>query len=413
MKFSAISEVRALRAASSLPELCPMKSESERPILRILGTRGVPACYGGFETFAEQLALHADSAGWDVHVYCQESGKGEMREDTWNGITRILIPEPNDNVMGTMRFDLKAAHHASSRKGVCLTLGYNTAIFTLLLRMAGRRTLMNMDGIEWSRKKWSFPARAWLYINEWFGARLNHVLIADHPEIGMHIQRHTSASKIKVIPYGAEKPFAQDLSKLSFLEIDRGRFAVLIARPEPENSILEIVQAWSRKLRGAKLVVLGNFRDHIAYHQEVISAASDEVVFPGAIYDKNVVGALRAYAVAYLHGHKVGGTNPSLVEALAHASPVIAHDNRFNRWVAGDGNLYFKSVDDCEVCIESILSNSKLREAMSESSRRRHDKLFRQNAVLDAYLAEISRCGYDEKIGMPIQMDRIIWSLSV
>ncbi|MBK8805019.1 MAG: DUF1972 domain-containing protein [Fibrobacteres bacterium] len=382
-----------------------------RPVLRILGTRGVPARHGGFETFAEQLSLHAVAAGWDVHVYCQEDGKGKLREETWKGITRVVIPELGDSAAGTIRFDCRAAWHAAKRGGVCLTLGYNTAIFTLLLRLFGRRTVMNMDGIEWSRAKWSTAARAWLYVNEWLGARLNHVVVADHPAIGKHLERHTRRSKIRVIPYGAEIPGETDPAALDVLGLRDQRFAVVIARPEPENSILEIVQAWSRKPRGAKLVVLGNFRAHVAYHQQVRTVASDEVIFPGAIYERDVVGALRRNAWMYLHGHQVGGTNPSLVEALSYGNPVIAHENRFNRWVAGAKSRFFASTDECESCIEAVLSDSVLRDSLSRFSKKRHAELFSLHTVLDAYLAELSRCGYEAKLGMPADVvDPERWS---
>ena len=115
----------------------------------------------------------------------------------------------------------------------------------------------------------------------------------------------------------------------------------MIARAEPENSILEVVQAWSRKPRGCKLVVLGKYEAGHAYQRAVQAAASAEVVFPGAVYEKPVVQALRFHARFYVHEHQVGGTNPSLVESLGTGNAVLAHDNAYNRWVAGDAGVYF------------------------------------------------------------------------
>ena len=169
----------------------------------ILGTRGVPSKHSGFETFAQDLALFLTSRGHKVTVYCQESGRGASREDTWNGIRRILIPSVGGSV-GTILFDWKAISHSLHEKGVVLTLGYNTGVFNLRYRLAERPNLMNMDGIEWKREKWRAPARIWFWFNEWAGSRVAHHLIADHPEIASHLSRHTSRGKISVIPYGAD-----------------------------------------------------------------------------------------------------------------------------------------------------------------------------------------------------------------
>jgi len=364
--------------------------KSSNRVLRILGSRGIPANHGGFETFAEQFALFMVEQGWDVEVYCQITGKGPIRTEIWQGIRRIMVPVPWDTSFGSVIFDLKAVFHACLGKATCLTLGYNTAIFGLLLRLRGQKTLMNMDGIEWSRAKWSLPFRVWLYFNEWFGAKLNRILIADHPEIAQHLSRHTSISKIRTIPYGEDIPVeAPSTSVLSQFGLQSKRYALLIARPEPENSILEIVRAWSKVERGLPLIVLGNYLETISYHVEVLASASQEVHFVGGIYDKKIVHSLRHHAMVYLHGHQVGGTNPSLVEAMAFSNPVIAHDNRFNRWVAGEAALYFSNQAECERNIEKILSNPGCLESMAQSSSRRHKSLFTLDAVHGAYLRAI------------------------
>src|SRR6185312_4070041 len=137
----------------------------------ILGTRGVPANHGGFETFAQDLSLYLVDRGHRVTVYCQASADEGHSEDEWNGVRRVLIPAPTGPV-GTMKFDLAAVLHSSRRPGVILTLGYNTAIFSLLYRLRRIRSVMNMDGIEWKRDKWRFSERIWLHFNELAGARL-------------------------------------------------------------------------------------------------------------------------------------------------------------------------------------------------------------------------------------------------
>jgi len=355
--------------------------------VQILGTRGVPAKHGGFETFAEQLSLFLVKRGWDVTVYCQLPAGKQGFTDSWNGIRRIHL-SAGSGTFGTMEFDLKATLRAAKERGVPLVLGYNTAILSLLFRVIRRKSVMNMDGIEWRRQKWSPQARVWLRINEFLGARLSDHLVADHPCIKQHLLRHTRAEKITVIPYGAEAVLSSDETLLERFGVKRGAYFVVIARPEPENSILEIVHALSFCPRGVRLVLLGEYQpDKNPYHAKVLQVAGPECVFPGAIYDANTVRALRFYARAYLHGHQVGGTNPSLVEALGCGSAVIAHDNPFNRWVAGDAALYFSDELTLDKHLRSLTEDDVLVSRLQDSARARFAYEFTEDKVLGAYEA--------------------------
>lgn len=353
--------------------------------VRVLGIRGVPAAHGGFETFAEHLALYLVKRDWEVIVYCQVDGDGPVFEDTWQNIKRINIPVTTEGPAGTIVFDFKSTLHAAKSKELILTLGYNTAIFCLLYRLRGITNLINMDGIEWHRQKWGKVAKLWFWLNDWAGSLLGNHLIADHPEIARHLETRVRPSKITTIPYGADKVDSANPENLAAYGLVPGQYAILIARAEPENSILEVVKAWSRRCRNVKLLVLGKYAPDHEYQQRVKAAASDEVIFPGAIYEKSVVEALRYYSMVYIHGHQVGGTNPSLVEALAAGNPVLAHDNKFNRWVAGDGAAYFKDEEDCDQKISEIISASSSLDAMKSSSYKRHDESFTWTAVLGDY----------------------------
>lgn len=351
----------------------------------ILGTRGIPSRHSGFETFAQDFALFLRSRNHDVTVYCQVEKNEPAREDLWNGIRRVLIPA-GDGSVGTMHFDWKAIRHSLREKGVVLTLGYNTGLFNAAYRLSKMSNLMNMDGIDWKREKWSFPARAWFWFNEWAGARVADHLIADHPEIGRHLSRHTSTDKITVIPYGADLVTSAPVDLIQKFKLNRKGYHLLIARPEPENYILEIVRAYSSRKRGMPLVILGKYASAgTNYQKAVLAAAGPEIIFLGPVFDRDIVRALRFHARAYFHGHRVGGTNPSLVEALAAGNAVIAHDNRFNRWVAGDGALYFKTSQDIdEILVQLDRSPAKLL-AMEEASLKRHREDFTQEKVLTAY----------------------------
>jgi glycosyltransferase involved in cell wall biosynthesis len=351
----------------------------------ILGTRGIPSKHSGFETFAQDFSLFLRARGHDVTVYCQVDKAEHFREDEWNGIRRVMIPA-GEGSLGTILFDWHAIRHSMREKGVVLTLGYNTGVFNAMYRLRGVSNLMNMDGIEWRRQKWSRIARAWFWINEWAGARVATHLVADHPEIGKHLLRHTSPRKITVIPYGADLVTSAPVELVHRYGLLPKKYYLLIARPEPENSILQIVQGYSLKRRGIPLVILGKYsRDGTSYQNKVLDAAGPEIKFLGAIFDRDIVRALRFHARAYVHGHSVGGTNPSLVESLAAGNAVIAHDNSFNRWVAGEGARYFKSPGDLMEILESLDGEGSQLLNMEEASRKRHRESFTQDKILSAY----------------------------
>lgn len=354
--------------------------------ISILGTHGIPAQHGGFETFTEHFSLYLKRKGQDITVYCQAQGNGPIFEDYWKGIHRVHIPVMQDGAKGTIVFDWKSTCHAARQNGIILTLGYNTAVFCALYRLKGIKNMINMDGIEWQRDKWSFFERVWLYINEKAGLFLGNHLIADHPKIKIHLAGLVSPDKISTIPYTASFINSADETLLKFLNLQPGRFALLIARPEPENSILSIVRAYTAQKRGLPLVILGDYdSEHHKYQKQVLEAGNDEVMFVGAIYDQSVVQALRFYARFYIHGHTVGGTNPSLVEALGAGSPVLAHRNRFNRWVAGDGALFFLNETECEHQISRMIKDDSLVKSMSIASQKQYKKKFTADKVHGAY----------------------------
>jgi glycosyltransferase involved in cell wall biosynthesis len=243
-----------------------------------------------------------------------------------------------------------------------------------------------MDGIEWRRDKWGAVAKAWFWLNERAGCWIGNHLVADHPKIREHLASRVSAEKVTMIPYGAEEVSDADARLLAPFGVEPGRFSVVIARPEPENSFLEMVRAFSRTHHDHKLVVLGNFKpESNPYHRQVMAAASDEVIFPGAIYEAPVVQALRFYSRFYLHGHRVGGTNPSLVEAMGAGCAVIAHDNPFNRWVAGADAAYFEDELACAGLLEALLADDTAIARMRATSRVRFAERFTWDQVLCEY----------------------------
>ncbi len=363
-------------------------ASNNRPImsLSILGTRGIPAQHGGFETFAEYLSIYLANQGWDVTVYCQTSHPTASPVVKWKGVTLRNIGTNMPGAIGTIIYDVKCILDTMRSNSIILTLGYNTAIFDVFLRAKGLTNIFNMDGIEWRREKWNFFERAWLYFNERIGCYVGNHLIADHPEIKRHLSKRVDQEKITMIPYGSTRISKGDPKILETIGLEPSSYVLVVARPEPENSILEIVRGFSSKDRGYKLLILGDYHpEDNEYHRVVKASASKNVLFAGALYDPTAVSSLRYHSLLYIHGHTVGGTNPSLVEAMGAGNPILAHDNAFNRWVAGDDNHYFRDENELNTKLDELLKNKIELAKMSSSSYARHQKHFTWEIVLKQY----------------------------
>jgi len=366
----------------------------EKPSILILGTRGIPASHGGFETFAERLALFLAGRGWKVGVYCQKEVERvgqRVSTETWRGIELITIEVASKGPRATLEFDWQCVLDAARRPGVCLVLGYNGAVFLAWLRLMRRKIITNMDGIEWRRPKWGPAARSWFWLNEWIAAWVSHRLVADHPAIADHLATRRPRGAIATIAYGADPVTSAPEEPIRALGLEPGKYLISIARIEPDNNILPIVEAFCSQKRDMKLVVLGTLSDQIPYHVAVRKAANASVVLPGAIYDQAAVKALRYHARAYMHGHTVGGTNPSLVEALAAGNMVIAHDNPYNKWVAGAAAIYFTDTQSCAERMQQAMEDDALVKACGEAARTRAREAFRWEDVLLAYENEAYR----------------------
>ena len=286
--------------------------------LRILGSRGIPNRHGGFEACAQHLAPWLVERGWDVTVYCQEPANADFHRDTWRGVSLEHVPTPYAGPLGSIWFDAWTARDAARHDDLLLTLGFNTAVLFPWYRLRGRRHVVNMDGVEWRRGKWSAPVRGWFWANSWVAGYAANHLIADHPEIAAMLA--DAGMERDARRWCRTAPIASTHAPVDPLRawaLEPRGYGLVIARPEPENSVLEIVRAWSAmpralSTRGARR--LRSRRTRIT--RRCAPRPGPTCVFPGALYDTDVVQALRHHARLYVHGHTVGGTNPSLVEAL-------------------------------------------------------------------------------------------------
>ncbi|QXL83559.1 DUF1972 domain-containing protein [Comamonas sp. NLF-1-9] len=313
--------------------------------IAILGTRGIPASYGGFETFAEQLATRLVQRGMQVTVYAEADSAG--LQDTWyHGVRIRHIQRPRWGAASVIGYDCRCLRDARAGYDLIYMLGYGAAWACWWnRRVHGQTVWLNVDGLEWARSKWGRMARLYLRTMEWVSSWAPTRVLADAQAIAEHYaRRYPRGSPCSFIAYGADVPVTSTppTLDLSSWGLCAGQYVLVVARAEPENHLLEIVQGHASWAGDWPLVIVGDVQQaSSAYQQRLRALAGDKVRFVGPVYDARALTNLRLGAACHVHGHSVGGTNPSLLEALACGNLVVAHDNPFNREVARDAAQYF------------------------------------------------------------------------
>lgn len=311
----------------------------------ILGSRGIPNHYGGFEQFAEYLSLGLLKRGAEVCVY--NSHTHPYKDASWQGINLIHCHDPENRLgaAGHFIYDLNCINDSRRRNfDILLQLGYTTnAIWHRRLPLRPR-IITNMDGLEWKRSKYSKPVRQFLRYSERLAVKSSHVLVADSEAIQDYLlQKYDVPSTF--IPYGAEIYHNAGTGSLHNLGLKPREYFLLVARMQPDNHIEEIIRGVITSGSNLPIVVIGSVNNK---HGNYLTGKykSPKVKFTGGIFDRETLNQLRYNAKLYFHGHSSGGTNPSLLEAMAASAPVCAHNNVFNRSVLGDDAFYFSTPND-------------------------------------------------------------------
>lgn len=321
--------------------------------IAILGTRGIPARYGGFETFAEELAVRLAEAGLDVTVYCER--EADKQPSSFRGVSLVYLSVIPCGPLTTVLFDLRCLWHACKRYDVIYLLGYGAALFGFIPRLWGRTVWLNPDGIEWQRAKWGRVAKTYFKAMEFFSTLTPNRLIADAQGIRNHfIARHRRLPPCTVIPYGAPLIHSAPVPKpLIAWKLTARQYYLVVCRLEPENHVREIIEGFTASASPLPLIIVGNHQTGTPYVQALRRLESDRVRFIGTVYNE-ALQALRYHALAYFHGHSVGGTNPSLLEAMGCGNLVVAHDNAFNREVLGAVGYFFHCAADIPALVQTV-----------------------------------------------------------
>ena len=331
---------------------CWMKNH-ERLKIAILGTRGIPNRYGGFEECAEQIAWRMVDRGHDVTVYSPDGDP--FQEAFWRGvrIRRIFCREKRLKIVGTLLYDYLCFRDAGKRDfDIILELGYVPAAFFFRLKRSSSAMLItNMDGMEWQRAKWNRMIKVFVRKCEQMGVNYSDALVADNPGIQDYLRIRYGKETV-LIPYGAKVPEKISDRALDEFSLNPFHYHMLVARLEPENNIRMILDGAVEASTGIPFLVVGNHLTRYGARLKKRYKDYNFIRFLGGIYNYEKLTELRRYCRLYFHGHSVGGTNPSLLEAMASNARICAHDNSFNRAVLRDGGEYFSSSADVARLIE-------------------------------------------------------------
>lgn len=326
--------------------------------IAIIGTRGIPNNYGGFEQFAEYLSVGLVKKGHDVTVY--NSDKHSFQEKNFNGVQIIHQKDP-ENKLGTIGqfiYDFNCILDARKHNfDIILNLGYTSSSIWGRFFPKNSIVITNMDGLEWKRTKFSKPVQKFLLYAEKLAVKFSDELVADSEAIQSYIFNKYQVSS-KFIAYGADLFENPQPEVLKTYNLSENKYNMLIARMEPENNIETILDGVHLSNCSDDFIVVGNPSNKFGCYLQEKYKSDTRIRFVGPIYDISILNNLRYYSKFYFHGHSVGGTNPSLLEAMACSSLIVAHNNPFNESVLRENAIYFTSAKD----IQELLNNNMMQD---------------------------------------------------
>jgi glycosyltransferase involved in cell wall biosynthesis len=347
--------------------------------IALLGTRGIPAQYGGFETFAEELSVRLAARGHGVTVYCRE--KHSTAE--YRGVHLRYLPAIRHKYLETV------AHTGFStldllfrRFDAVLYCNAANALFTLLPRVLGMPSVLNVDGLERHRKKWNRIAKTWYRLSEWLATWCCSVIVTDAERIRQYyLQRYGKDSVF--IPYGGETGKVAAADAVRALGLEPGKYVLYVSRLEPENNALMVREAFEKVHTDFKLAIVGDAPYAAAYIRRVKETRDPRIVFPGAIYGEGYK-QLQSHCAVYVQATEVGGTHPALIEAMGRGALVLYLNTPETAEAAGEAAVPFEN-DLVEKLQWAVNVPEMERAAWGEQAMRRVEAHYSWSAVADAY----------------------------
>jgi glycosyltransferase involved in cell wall biosynthesis len=359
--------------------------------IAILGTRGIPNHYGGFEHISEYVSAGLVKRGHSVTVYNSHNHPYQL--DTWNGvqIKHCFDPEYLIGTAGQFVYDMNCLLDARKRKfDVVLIMGYTSSSVWGWMYPKKSTIITNMDGMEWKRSKYSKPVQKFLKYAEKLAVQHSHYYISDSRVIKTYLadKYHIDSS---YIPYGAEVFTDQEREQISPAEAMKEDYFLLMARMEPENNIESILEGFNNSNSSKKFKVLGDTGNRFGKYITNKFEKDTRIQFQGGIFNTPKVRQLQNNSYLYFHGHSVGGTNPSLLEAMASEALIAAHNNPFNKSVLHTDAFYFSDAADVQNLIENVQRKDPEHTMVKNNLHKIQDQ-FNWEKVIEQYEEFIVEC---------------------
>lgn len=356
--------------------------------IAILGTRGIPATYGGFETFAEELSTRLVRRGHEVTVYCRQ----RYIAPEYRGVHLIHAPCLRHKYFETLTHTFfSTVHLARHPKQVVLYCNAANAIFTPLPRLLGMSVAINVDGLERKRKKWNWLARQWYLMSEWMSTKFPHATVSDAQKIAEYY-RERYGKETLFIPYGAPLGKVTGTSTLQKLGLEPGRYFLYVSRMEPENNALLVREAFEQVDTAMKLALVGDAPYAPDYIARVRDTKDPRIVMPGAIYGEGY-RELQSHCFAYIHATEVGGTHPALIEAMGAGALTLYLHTAENHEVAGGVGIGFEHDTLTSAIQRALLMTEGEREELRFCAQSRVRERYSWDAVTDGYEKLFVRLG--------------------
>ena len=348
--------------------------------IALLGTRGIPANYGGFETFAEELSTRLAARGHQVTVYCRQRSAADL----YRGVRLQYVPTIRHKYFDTLAHTfLSTLHLLFHRADVALYCNGANAVFTLAPRLLGIPVALNVDGIERKRKKWNRAARAWYLVSEWLSKFCPTVVVTDAETIRSYYRERYGKDSV-FIPYGAPVGKVATADVLPTLGLEPGRYFLYVSRMEPENHPLEVREAFERVDTPLKLALIGDAPYAHEYIRRVRATRDPRIAMPGAVYGAGY-HELGSHCFAYIHATEVGGTHPALIEAMGRGALVLYRNTPENAEVAGGAGIPFEPGDLRAKLAQVAQMGDAERAAFGARAMERVRERYSWDAVTDRY----------------------------
>jgi len=353
--------------------------------IAILGTRGIPANYGGFETFAEELSAGLARRGHDVTVYGRSNfirhpGKA------YRGVKLVVLPTIRHKYLDTVSNAFICSVHALFQGfDIILYCNAANAIFTVIPRLSGKKIVINVDGVERKRKKWNRLGKAYYLLSEYLATRLPHRLVTDSQVIKHYYAERYGKDSV-FIAYGGDLARAASHETLDRFGLEKERYLLYVSRLEPENNAHQVIRAFERVRTDFKLVIVGSAPYSRKYIEKLHETKDPRILFTGYVFGTGY-RELQSHAYCYIHATEVGGSHPALLEAMGFGNCVLVNETPENAEVVGGCGMLYQAgnEDDLRAKIEFLLTRPELISKYGDMASARIKEKYSWKSVTASY----------------------------